>query len=80
MGRRALFGCSLWIKQRHRNFARMPSDADSLCPGFRQVEEFGPEEEYEDEETFYVTLDLGNIEPTLVPTSTEYRLIVSYCR
>jgi hypothetical protein len=34
----------------------MPSDATSLCPRFKQVEEFGPDEEYEDEETFYAQL------------------------
>jgi len=50
----------------------------SLCPGYKQVEAFGPEEEYEDEEEVsYVVLDLGNVEPTLVPTSSTYRLIVS---
>lgn len=35
----------------------------------------GEESEYE-EEIEYVTLDLGNIEPTLVPSSSTYRLIV----
>lgn len=50
----------------------------SLCPGFRHVEEFDPSEEYESgEEVSYVTFDLGNIEPTLVPSSSTYRLIVS---
>ena len=50
----------------------------SLCPGYKQVEAFGPEEEYEDEEEVsYVVLDLGNVEPTLVPTSSTYKLIVS---
>lgn len=50
----------------------------SLCPGYKQVEAFGPEEEYEDEEEVsYVVLDLGNVEPTLVPTSSTYRLIVN---
>lgn len=49
----------------------------SLCPGFKQVEAFGPDEDYEDEdeEVSYVVLDLGAIEPTLVPGSTGYRLI-----
>jgi len=48
----------------------------SLCPGYKQVEAFGPEEEYEDdEEVSYVVLDLSNAEPTLVPTSSTYRLI-----
>jgi hypothetical protein len=50
----------------------------TLFTGFNEVGEFGPDEEYEEgEEVSYVTLDLGNIEPTLVPTSTSYRLIVS---
>ena len=50
----------------------------TLCPGFRHVEEFDPNEEYESgEEVSYVTFDLGNIEPTLVPSSSTYRLIVS---
>ena len=50
----------------------------SLCPGYKQVESFGPNEEYEDEEEVcYVTLDMGNVEPTLVPSSSSYRLIVS---
>ena len=50
----------------------------SLCPGYKQVEAFGAEEEYEDEEEVsYVVLDLGNVEPTLVPTSSTYRLIIS---
>ncbi|KAF8331001.1 hypothetical protein F5887DRAFT_999497 [Amanita rubescens] len=54
----------------------MPSAPTSLCPGFRLVEEFDPNEEYEDdEEISYVTFDLGNIEPTLVPSSSTYRLI-----
>ncbi|KAF9035252.1 hypothetical protein BJ165DRAFT_1303021, partial [Panaeolus papilionaceus] len=49
----------------------------SLCPGYRYVEKFADDEEYEEEEEVtYVTLDLGNVEPTLVPSSTEYRLIV----
>ncbi|KAF8638383.1 hypothetical protein AX17_002244 [Amanita inopinata Kibby_2008] len=48
----------------------------SLCPGYQHVEEFGPDEEYESgEEVSYVTFDLGNIEPTLVPSSSTYRLI-----
>ncbi|KAF9522868.1 hypothetical protein CPB83DRAFT_748015, partial [Crepidotus variabilis] len=48
----------------------------SLCPGFAQVESFGPDEEYDsEEEVCYVTLDLGDIEPQLVPSSNSYRLI-----
>lgn len=50
----------------------------SLCPGFKQVDNFGPDDDYEDEEEIcYVTLDLRSIEPTLVPSSSTYRLIVS---
>lgn len=56
----------------------------SLFPGFSQVEAFGPDETYEhledgeiDEEVVYVTLDLGQVEPTLVPSTSSYRLIVS---
>ena len=54
------------------------SKTTSLCPGYEQVEEFGPDEEYESEEAIsYVTFDLGNIEPTLIPSSSTYRLMVS---
>uniref|UniRef100_A0A0W0FRZ5 Transcription factor TFIIIC triple barrel domain-containing protein n=1 Tax=Moniliophthora roreri TaxID=221103 RepID=A0A0W0FRZ5_MONRR len=50
--------------------------SDSLCPGYKFVQEFGPNEEYEEEEeVFYVTMELGNIEPTLVPSSDSIRLI-----
>jgi general transcription factor 3C polypeptide 6 len=48
-----------------------------LIPGYKQVEKFGADEEYEDEEVSYVTLDLGSVEPTLLPSSSTYRLIVS---
>ncbi|KAI0925327.1 hypothetical protein AcV7_005598 [Taiwanofungus camphoratus] len=53
----------------------------TLIPGYRQVETFGPDEDYEqrdgqvEEEIAYVTLDLGLVEPTLVPSSSSYRLI-----
>lgn len=41
------------------------------------MESFGPDEEYESgEEVEYVTLDLGTVEPALVPSSSSYRLIV----
>ncbi|KAI0808171.1 hypothetical protein C8Q74DRAFT_117018 [Fomes fomentarius] len=52
-----------------------------LFPGYRQVEAFGPDDEYEpqdgeiEEEVEYVTLDLGTVEPTLVPSSSSYRLV-----
>ncbi|KAI1789340.1 hypothetical protein LXA43DRAFT_586862 [Ganoderma leucocontextum] len=49
----------------------------SLFPGYKHVESFGPDCEYEAEEVEveYVTLDLGTVEPTLVPSSSSYRLI-----
>jgi len=50
----------------------------NLCPGYTNVEAFGPDEDYEsEEEIHYITLDLGDIEPQLVPSSTTYRLIES---
>ena len=59
----------------------------SLFPGYAQVEFFGQDEEYEhlenggiDEEVVYVTLDLGQVEPTLVPSTSSYRLIVRFRR
>lgn len=51
--------------------------AQSLVPGYKQVEEFGSDEEYEEEEeVYYVTLDLGTVQPTLLPNCSTYRLIV----
>jgi general transcription factor 3C polypeptide 6 len=54
-----------------------------LAPGFSQVEAFDSDERYERdedgeviEEISYVTLDLGAVEPALVPSSSTYRLIV----
>lgn len=59
------------------------SSEEQLAPGFRQVDAFGPDDNYECdengnviEEVSYVTLDLGAVEPTLVPSSSTYRLIV----
>ncbi|KAI0245935.1 hypothetical protein BJV78DRAFT_1085536, partial [Lactifluus subvellereus] len=53
-----------------------------LAPGFRQVDAFDSDEDYERdeqgdiiEEVSYVTLDLGAVEPSLVPSSSTYRLI-----
>ncbi|KAJ7485249.1 hypothetical protein B0H11DRAFT_2018661 [Mycena galericulata] len=57
------------------NGANLMSEFSSLCPGYRHVEAFGPDEEYEEEEVTYVTLDLGDVEPTLIPSSSNYRLI-----
>lgn len=48
----------------------------SLAPGYKQVDVFGPDEDYEsEEEVVYVTLDLGAVEPALVPSSSSFRLI-----
>ncbi|EIM80643.1 uncharacterized protein STEHIDRAFT_125683 [Stereum hirsutum FP-91666 SS1] len=56
--------------------------SNMLCPGYTQVSSFAPDDEYErgedgavEEEVSYVTLDLGSVEPTLVPSSSNYRLI-----
>lgn len=52
--------------------------ATTLVPGYRQVDSFGPDEDYlDEEEVSYVTLDLGVVEPTLLPSTSTYRLIVS---
>lgn len=56
----------------------------SLIPGYTQVDEFQHESDYEDiegevvEEVEYITLDLGSVEPTLVPSSSSFRLVVSH--
>ncbi|OJA07691.1 hypothetical protein AZE42_01849 [Rhizopogon vesiculosus] len=51
--------------------------ATSPFAGHRQVDSFGPDEDYlsEEEETVYVTLDLGAVEPTLLSSSSTYRLV-----
>jgi hypothetical protein len=61
---------------------KMTSDS-RLAPGFHQVNAFGFDGLYERdehdeiiEEVSYVTLDLGTVEPTLVPSTSTYRLIV----
>ncbi|KAH9979540.1 hypothetical protein BGW80DRAFT_1164465 [Lactifluus volemus] len=53
-----------------------------LSTGFRQVDAFDSDDNYERdeqgeiiEEISYVTLDLGPVEPSLVPSSSTYRLI-----
>jgi len=49
-----------------------------LIPGYKHVTEFGPAEEYEEEEEVcYVTFDLGNVDRALLPNTSEYRLVVS---
>jgi hypothetical protein len=52
------------------------AEFSSVCPGYKQVDVFGPDDEYEEEEITYVTLDLGNVELSLIPSSSHYRLIV----
>ena len=63
--------------------AVMSSAISTLVPGYHHVEQFGDDDEYERdehgniiEEVEYVTLDVGVVEPTLVPSTTAYRLIV----
>ena len=65
-----------------RDYGLMGSEKQ-LAPGFRQVDAFDSDDNYECdergeviEEVSYVTLDLGAVEPTLVPSSSTYRLIV----
>ncbi|KAG1744980.1 uncharacterized protein EDB91DRAFT_1121956 [Suillus paluster] len=44
--------------------------------GYRQVDSFGPDEDYvSEDDVFYVMLDLGTVEPTLLPSSSTYRLV-----
>jgi hypothetical protein len=52
----------------------------TLFPGCKHVESFGPDDDYEEGsgEECYVTLDLGSVDQTLVPSSSTYRLVV--CR
>ncbi|KAK0234796.1 hypothetical protein EDD85DRAFT_845391, partial [Armillaria nabsnona] len=49
----------------------------SLCPGYHQVTQLGPDDDYEEEEEeiFYVTLELGNVEPSLIPICDSYHLV-----
>ncbi len=52
--------------------------AMSLCLGYHQVTQFGPGDDYEEEEEiFYVTLELGNVEPSLISSCDSYYLVVS---
>lgn len=57
----------------------------TLVPSYQQADKFADDEEYErnedgtiEEEVVYVTLDMGQIEPTLIPSTSSYRLIVSF--
>jgi general transcription factor 3C polypeptide 6 len=62
----------------------------SLVPGYKLVENFGPDDEYEtvadgdnvEETVSYVTLDISGLDPALLASSSSYRLIVrtSYYR
>ena len=54
------------------------SSPTSVCPpGYKHVESFSNDNDYESgEEVSYVTLDLGDVEPQLVPSATTYHLIV----
>lgn len=50
----------------------------SLFDGYKHVESFGPDEDYEEEvEECYLTLDLIDVDPALISNSETYRLIVS---
>lgn len=58
----------------------------SLFPNHHYIDAFGDDDEYERdedgniiEEVEYVTLDLGVVEPTLIPSTSSYRLIVRPC-
>lgn len=56
----------------------------SLVPGYKLVESFGADDEYEttadanevEEIVSYVTVDMSGIDPTLIASSSTYRLIV----
>ncbi|KZV65711.1 hypothetical protein PENSPDRAFT_586397 [Peniophora sp. CONT] len=54
----------------------------SLISGYTQVESFGSDDDYVrdengdiEEEVEYVTLDIGNVQPTLLNSAKTYRLI-----
>ncbi|KAG8876997.1 hypothetical protein FRC20_000114 [Serendipita sp. 405] len=50
----------------------------SIVEGYDQVPDFDnlEDSEYEEEEVCYVTLDLGPLDPSLLPKATSYQLIV----
>ncbi len=49
-----------------------------LCPGYYQVTQFRPDNDYEEEqEIFYATLKLGNVKPILILNCDSYHLVVS---
>ena len=48
-----------------------------MLQGYKEVEDFDPDEEYEDEEEEeYITLDLSGIDPALVTSNSQFRLVV----
>lgn len=48
-----------------------------MLQGYKEVENFAADEEYEDgTEEEYVTLDFSAVDPTLVSSSSTFRLIV----
>lgn len=57
--------------------------ASALLAGSRYVDRFTNGEDYEEldgqvvEDVEYIILDLGIIEPTLVPNTSTYRIVVS---
>ncbi|KAK0477693.1 hypothetical protein IW261DRAFT_1608994 [Armillaria novae-zelandiae] len=47
----------------------------SLCPGYHPVTQFRPDNDYEEEEIFYITLELSNIELSLIPRCNSCHLV-----
>ncbi|KAK0218900.1 hypothetical protein IW262DRAFT_1494898 [Armillaria fumosa] len=49
----------------------------SLYSGYHQVTQFGPNADYKEEEELilYVTLELENVEPALIPSCDSYHLV-----
>jgi hypothetical protein len=67
----------------HYNISNMASTT-SPFHGYTQVESFSDANDYIkdengeiEEETVYVTLDIGPVDATLLPNSSHYRLVVS---
>ncbi|KAF9050831.1 hypothetical protein BDZ89DRAFT_593171 [Hymenopellis radicata] len=57
-------------------FLTVMNRPDCLCPGYTQVDTFGPDDDYDDEEeVVYVTLDLTDVDASLIPSSKAYRLM-----
>ncbi|PBK83372.1 hypothetical protein ARMGADRAFT_1089495 [Armillaria gallica] len=54
------------------------SSRDVTLPRLPPSHRFRPDDDYEEEEEiFYVTLELGNVEPALIPSCDSYHLVVS---